>query len=211
MATTYRPPHPFASQPLPALPSHSHSQPSGSSSSSAHPSTHQSSSRFQLSSKTAQKKTRTRTETTTSSFSNSSRTTQGTIPEITCSACGTRLSMDQLGEHVCATGSERIGSAQRSGTSRPQEWDHREAPQDTFEKPSNERAAGRSDEDQARMKAKEDKRSTLGLTLDMSTLRPPDTTGFLGIGDAGMAGVGRRGFGEFRFPASGSARRQRSH
>jgi hypothetical protein len=46
------------------------------------------------------------------------------------------------------------------------------------------------------VKAREEKRSTMGLTLDMSTLRPPDTTGFLGIGDAGMAGVGRRGFGE---------------
>jgi len=109
--------------------------------------------------------------------------------------------MDQLGEHVCATGPARAGSGQRSGTGRPQERDHRQAPHDTFEHPSNERAAGRSDADQARMKAKEDKRSTLGLTLDMSTLRPPDTTGFLGIGDAGMAGVGRRGFGGFRFPA----------
>jgi hypothetical protein len=202
MATTYRPPHPFASQPLPALPSHSQSQPSGSSSSSAHPRNHQSSSRFQPSSKPSQKKTRTRTETTTSSFSNSSQTTQGTIPEITCSACGMRLGMDQLGEHVCETGPERTGSGQRSETNRPQERDHRQVPQDTFEQPRNERAAGRSDEDQARTKAKEEKRSTLGLTLDMSTLRPPDTTGFLGIGDAGMAGVGRRGFGEFRFSAS---------
>jgi hypothetical protein len=196
MATTYRSQHPFASQPLPALPTHSHSQPSGSSSSSAQHRNVQSNSRSQPTDKQSQKKTRTRTETTTLSFSNSSQTTQGTIPDITCSACGLRLRMDQLGEHVCETASEQSG---RGRGDRQQERDQSQAPRDTFEPSKNAAGTGRSDEDQTRAKSREDKRSTVGLTLDMSTLIPPDTTGFLGIGDAGMAGVGRRGFGKIDF------------
>ena len=128
------------------------------------------------------------------------------LPSITCSSCGVSIQMDDLGSHICQPGAG--GSNIISNGSSSLGYQHQQPLPDTYRskderghsQPQARREQARPqrhDQYQRESSASQnggEKRGG-GLKLDMSQLRPPDTSGFLAAGDAGMAGVGRRAFG----------------
>jgi hypothetical protein len=132
------------------------------------------------------------------------------LPSITCSSCGISIQMDDLGSHVCQPGkSHNSGSNPGSGSTSSYTASRTNLPlSDSFRgkedrqvRPYDHQHQHRHQDQQYQHQhqhpqtQQKDRDRDRGLKLDMSQLRPPDTSGFLAAGDSGMAGVGRRGFG----------------
>jgi hypothetical protein len=131
------------------------------------------------------------------------------LPSITCSSCGVSIQMDDLGSHVCQPG-KSYNSGSNPGPGSTSSYTASRAnlpPSDSF-RGKGERQVRRpydhqhqyqdqqyQHQHQYQQPQQKDRDRDRGLKLDMSQLRPPDTSGFLAAGDSGMAGVGRRGFG----------------